>query len=62
MPGMDGLTLSKEARRLEPNIKIIIASGFPMTAMNDQQYDFADFDFLSKPYRMAEVLKLLRKP
>lgn len=62
MPGMDGVTLGKEARKLLPGIKVILASGFALNAMNDSEYDFAGFDFLSKPYRMAEVMKLLRKP
>jgi DNA-binding NtrC family response regulator len=61
MPGMDGITLGREARKLVPGIKVILASGFPAPALAENNSDLRDFDFIKKPYRMAEIIKMLRK-
>jgi len=61
MPGMNGFKLGKEARRLIPGINVILASGFQGDAMAASGVDFADFHFLVKPYRMADVARMLRK-
>jgi PAS domain S-box-containing protein len=59
MPGLTGLLLGEEARKLIPGIKILLASGYPMSTLEDA--DLQRFSFISKPYRMSEIMKLLRK-
>jgi CheY-like chemotaxis protein len=59
MPGMSGIKLAHEARRLIPGINVILASGFQGEAMADA--DMSDFHFLVKPFRMVDVARLLRK-
>ena len=61
MPGMNGFKLGKEARRLIPGINVILASGFQGEAMADSGAEVSDFHFLVKPYRMADVARMLRK-
>ena len=61
MPGMNGFKLGKEARRLIPGINVILASGFQGEAMAASGADVSDFHFLVKPYRMADVARMLRK-
>jgi DNA-binding NtrC family response regulator len=61
MSGMSGIQLGYEARRLIPNLKVILVSGYPKPAMVAGHGDIQDFDFLRKPYRIAEVIKLLGK-
>lgn len=61
MPGMNGFKLGKEARQLIPGINVILASGFQGEAMAASGADTSDFHFLVKPYRMADVARLLRK-
>jgi PAS domain S-box-containing protein len=61
MPGMDGITLGREARKLFPDIKIVLASGFPAPALAAENSGLHDFHFMNKPYRMAEIVKMLRK-
>lgn len=61
MPGMTGITLGQEARKLIPGIKVILTSGFPAPALKAENASFRDFDFINKPYRVAEILKMLRK-
>ncbi len=62
MPGMSGFQLGHEARSLRPRIRIILVSGYPNPAAQAGGGDIHDFDFLTKPYRMDDVLRLLAKP
>jgi CheY-like chemotaxis protein len=60
MPDMDGIMLAREARKLIPGIAILLASGYPAPMVGEESTDIGDFQFISKPYRMAEILKRLR--
>ncbi|KRB85120.1 hybrid sensor histidine kinase/response regulator [Noviherbaspirillum sp. Root189] len=60
MPDMDGIMLAREARKLVPGIAVLLASGYPAPMVGDDSTDIGDFQFISKPYRMAEILKRLR--
>jgi CheY-like chemotaxis protein len=60
MPGVDGVTLARKARERKPAMKIILASGYPPPALTDGDAALRDFGFVSKPYRVAELMKLLR--
>jgi CheY-like chemotaxis protein len=60
MPGMSGIALGLEARRLVPGIKVVLASGYPAPALEAERAGLEQFGFVSKPYRMAEILKQLR--
>lgn len=62
MPGMTGIALGQEARKLVPGIKVVLASGYPVPALAVEDNGFKDFDFINKPYRMTEIAKTLRKP
>ncbi|HEY5801309.1 MAG TPA: PAS domain S-box protein, partial [Burkholderiaceae bacterium] len=61
MPGLDGVALALEAHQRHPGMKIILASGFPPATLTEQSSAFHDFAFIGKPYRFADLLKLLRK-
>ncbi|GGC16429.1 hybrid sensor histidine kinase/response regulator [Pseudoduganella buxea] len=60
--GMTGLELARAARKRHPAMKIIIASGYPQAALRheDGEGDFAEFAFIGKPYRLADVARHLR--
>ncbi len=61
MPGMDGATLGREARRLLPDIRVVLVSGFPGHAMDAHGGEVEEFPFLMKPFTMAEVKLLLAR-
>jgi PAS domain S-box-containing protein len=61
MPGMDGVTLGQEARKLLPGINVILVSGYSATHLSRPGLDPTEFHFLKKPFRMAEVARMLRK-
>ena len=61
MPGMDGVTLGQEARKLLPGINVILVSGYSASHLMRPGFDLSEFHFLKKPFRMAEVARMLRK-
>jgi PAS domain S-box-containing protein len=61
MSGMDGITLAREARKLAPGIKVLLASGYPASILQDKNSDLQEFTLVNKPYRMADIMRLLRK-
>ncbi len=58
--GMSGVELGSLARESWPDIKVILASGYPSPTLHAQHADFKDFAFIGKPYGLAEVAKKLR--
>jgi CheY-like chemotaxis protein len=60
MPGgMNGVGLAREARRLRPGLKVLLASGYPMAALSEPELQEAAF--ISKPYRWTELDEKLRR-
>ncbi|WP_151637853.1 hybrid sensor histidine kinase/response regulator [Noviherbaspirillum aerium] len=62
MPGMNGIELAEHVRDLRPDIKILLASGYPLPALKTQNKAIDDFVFLNKPYRLSDLAKKLRAP
>lgn len=58
MPGMSGLQLAYKARELNPRLRIILVSGYPNPAIDSGHGYLGDFEFLEKPYRVDDILKL----
>jgi PAS domain S-box-containing protein len=58
--GMNGIQLARSARELRPDLKVILASGYPLPALREQYGRIDDFAFVNKPYRLAELAKVLR--
>jgi CheY-like chemotaxis protein len=60
MPGgMNGVQLSVEAKRLRPQLKVLLSSGYTGAALGQSGVP-EDMPILSKPYRREDVAKKLR--
>ncbi|WP_370644863.1 PAS domain S-box protein [Microvirga sp. ACRRW] len=57
--GMNGVELSRKAQKLRPGIKVLLASGYPMSALPSEGFD-EGVSFISKPYRWTELADKLR--
>jgi len=57
--GMNGVELSRRARELRPGIKVLLASGYPMSALPADGFE-EGVSFISKPYRWTELAEKLR--
>jgi two-component system, NtrC family, response regulator HydG len=61
MPKMDGVELLKVAKTMRPEIEVILITGYgtvdtAVTSMKD-----GAFDYIQKPFKPREILKLVRK-
>lgn len=58
MPGMDGIKLSREIRRLYPSIPVVLASGYSHVLA---QNGATGFDLLRKPYSIEQLAQVLAR-
>lgn len=56
MPGMDGLTLIREAKRLKTDLPIIIITGFSTESSAIEAVNLGVAGYLTKPFRVPQVL------
>jgi PAS domain S-box-containing protein len=58
MPGMSGIELGQEIRRLHPDLPVILTSGYSSVLADGGTHGF---DLLHKPYSVDELSRTLRK-
>jgi excisionase family DNA binding protein len=56
MPGLDGLTLIREARRLKADLPVIIITGFSTESSAIEAVNLGVSGYLTKPFRVPQVL------
>jgi CheY-like chemotaxis protein len=62
MPGMSGVELARKAKALSPELKVILASGYVAEGVVAKDgAAVGDFEFLSKPYSLSDLVQKLRK-
>ena len=58
--GMNGVELAAYTRKHYPDVKIILASGYPLPALKVEHANLSDFAFVNKPYRLSDLARALR--
>jgi excisionase family DNA binding protein len=61
MPGVDGLTVIREARRLRTDLPVIIITGFSTEASAIEAVNLGVSGYLTKPFRVPRVLAAAAK-
>ena len=61
MPGVDGLTVIREARRLKADLPVIIITGFSNEASAIEAVNLGVSGYLTKPFRVPRVLAAAAK-
>ena len=61
MPGVDGLAVIREARRLKADIPVIIITGFSTEASAIEAVNLGVSGYLTKPFRVPRVLSAAAK-
>jgi excisionase family DNA binding protein len=61
MPGIDGLAVIREARRLSADLPVIIITGFSSEASAIEAINLGVSGYLTKPFRVAKVLAVVAK-
>jgi excisionase family DNA binding protein len=61
MPGMDGLALIREARRLQPALPVIIITGYSSESTAIEAANLGVVGYLVKPFRVPQVLSAVSR-
>jgi len=61
MPGMDGVELARMANEKQPQVCVILASGYSGPALSASRGKLEGFSFLPKPYKLGDIVKKLRE-
>ena len=61
MPGVDGLTVIREARRLKSDLPVIIITGYSTEASAIEAVNLGVSGYLTKPFRVPRVLAAAAK-
>ena len=61
VPDMDGLEVLAELKKINPNIRCIMLSGFGDVETAVTAIKQGAFDYISKPFKIDEVLKVVNK-
>lgn len=56
MPGMDGLTLIREARQLSPALPVVVITAYSSEASAIEAIDLGVSGYLTKPFRITKIL------
>ncbi len=57
LKGMDGLQVSRKIKKINPQIPVIVVTGYPKLLTSDEASRFGVRDFVLKPFTWAEILK-----
>tara|TARA_R110001599_G_scaffold171353_1_gene362135 strand:- start:125324 stop:127249 length:1926 start_codon:yes stop_codon:yes gene_type:complete len=60
--GISGIELARSAKIQRPDLKIILASGFPLPALTAEHGNLDEYDFMNKPYKLSDLARKLRAP
>jgi two-component system, cell cycle sensor histidine kinase and response regulator CckA len=61
MPGMDGVSVFKELRRIRPDIKVLLATGFSQQEVSERFRGLGLNGFLQKPYNLKNLASELAR-
>ncbi len=61
MPGIDGLTVIREAKRLKADIPVIVITGFSTESAAIEALNLGVTSYLTKPFRVPQVLAAAAK-
>src|SRR5580693_6934733 len=61
MPGMDGLTVIREAKRFKTDLPVIIITGFSTESFAIEAVNLGVAGYLTKPFRVPQVLAAAAK-
>jgi len=56
--GMSGVELAREATRLRPALRVVLASGYARSMSADERS--SDFAFIGKPYRGSDLVRIFQ--
>jgi len=60
MPGLNGLELARQIRRLHPNVRVVLCSAYHLSSRQVERADCGAVGFIPKPFHLPEICSFLR--
>jgi DNA-binding response OmpR family regulator len=60
MPGINGLDLARQVRRLFPSVKVVLISAYHLSENQLRRADCGVVGFVPKPFQMRELVAFLQ--
>jgi DNA-binding response OmpR family regulator len=60
MPGMNGIEVLREARRLAPGMRVIMTTAFGDVGSYLESMDLGACEYINKPFETGELLAMIR--
>lgn len=61
MPGLSGIETLQEIRKLQPDIEVMIITGYGSLTNAQEAIHFGAGDFISKPFNVADIIAIVSK-
>lgn len=61
MPGMDGIEVLKEIKKFNPNIEVIVVTGYGTLKSATEAMKYGVKGYITKPYNLSEINSLVEK-
>lgn len=61
MPGISGTECLKELRTINPDVKVVVISGYSPDGSTEELFQLGARGFISKPYQMTQMLQVTRE-
>jgi DNA-binding NtrC family response regulator len=61
MPGVSGIEVLKEIRKLKPNTEVIVITGYGTLTNAQEAIRFGAGDFISKPFNVPDIISIVGK-
>jgi len=61
MPGISGIETLKEIRKIDPDIMVIIITGFGTLQTAIESIRYGVFDYIAKPFNVPEIMQIIEK-
>ena len=60
MPGMNGIEVLREARRIAPGMRVIMITAFGDVGSYLESMDLGACEYINKPFETTELLDMIR--
>ncbi|MFC1864081.1 response regulator, partial [Thermodesulfobacteriota bacterium] len=61
MPGIGGQKCLEELKKMDPEVKVIVSSGYSSSNLHEEAIKYGAKDFIGKPYNIKQMLSAVRK-
>ncbi len=61
MPGLSGIDVLREIKKIQPDIEIIVITGYGTLNNAQEAIRFGAGDFISKPFNVADIIAIVSK-